>query len=198
VKRRLPSVTADQRLSVQALLDSTLTAFGQVDMLIIAPHQLGHSLRANFPTTSGTKSSMAAFLTPHLGCQIFAPSCHAKRRRVDPQHWQRYLAPAAVARLAYSAAKAAVVNLTKNIAREYAPKKRSRQRPLPGFFPPSKTAKITRSRAVENIMRGTPMQRFRPAPRARRRRPAPPLPPGRLLYHRRRSLRRCGFTSMRF
>src|SRR3982750_2377050 len=27
-------VTADQRLSVQALLDSTITAYGQVDMLV--------------------------------------------------------------------------------------------------------------------------------------------------------------------
>jgi NAD(P)-dependent dehydrogenase (short-subunit alcohol dehydrogenase family) len=61
---------------------------------------------------------------------------------------------------AYSAAKAAVVNLTQNLAREYAPQNVRVNVLCPGFFPAEQNRKILDQERVANIMRGSPMARF--------------------------------------
>jgi NAD(P)-dependent dehydrogenase (short-subunit alcohol dehydrogenase family) len=61
---------------------------------------------------------------------------------------------------AYSASKAAVVNLTKNVAREYATKGVRVNALCPGFFPAEQNRRILDKDRVENIMRQTPMARF--------------------------------------
>ncbi|MCU0880614.1 MAG: SDR family oxidoreductase, partial [Pirellulaceae bacterium] len=61
---------------------------------------------------------------------------------------------------AYSAAKAAVVNLTQNLAREFAPQNVRVNVLCPGFFPAEQNRKILDKERVDNIMRGTPMARF--------------------------------------
>src|SRR6476661_6586014 len=61
---------------------------------------------------------------------------------------------------AYSAAKAAVVNLTQNLAREYATKNVRVNVLCPGFFPAEQNRKILDQERVDNILRGTPMRRF--------------------------------------
>ncbi len=61
---------------------------------------------------------------------------------------------------AYSASKAAVLSLTRNVARELA-RHRIRVNALcPGFFPAEQNRKILTPDRVEAIMRHTPMQRF--------------------------------------
>ena len=61
---------------------------------------------------------------------------------------------------AYSASKAAVVNLTQNVARELAPMGVRVNALCPGFFPAEQNRKILDPARVENIMRNTPMARF--------------------------------------
>jgi NAD(P)-dependent dehydrogenase (short-subunit alcohol dehydrogenase family) len=61
---------------------------------------------------------------------------------------------------AYSASKAAVVNLTQNVAREFAPKKVRVNALAPGFFPAEQNRKILDPARVEKIMAQTPMARF--------------------------------------
>jgi NAD(P)-dependent dehydrogenase (short-subunit alcohol dehydrogenase family) len=61
---------------------------------------------------------------------------------------------------AYAASKAAVVNLTKNLAREYAPKKVRINVLCPGFFPAEQNRKILTDERRRSIMEGTPMHRF--------------------------------------
>ena len=61
---------------------------------------------------------------------------------------------------AYSASKAAVVNLTKNLAREYAPKNVRINVLCPGFFPAEQNRKILDQERVANIMQQTPVKRF--------------------------------------
>jgi NAD(P)-dependent dehydrogenase (short-subunit alcohol dehydrogenase family) len=61
---------------------------------------------------------------------------------------------------AYSAAKAAIVNLTKNLAREYAPSGVRVNVLCPGFFPAEQNREILDEERVAHIMRGTPMARF--------------------------------------
>ena len=61
---------------------------------------------------------------------------------------------------AYSASKAAVVNLTQNVARELAPLGVRVNALCPGFFPAEQNRKILDPERVEKIMAQTPMARF--------------------------------------
>src|SRR4029077_4997087 len=61
---------------------------------------------------------------------------------------------------AYSASKAAVVNLTQNVARELAPSGVRVNAICPGFFPAEQNRKTLDPARIENIMKQTPMARF--------------------------------------
>ncbi|MEZ5299056.1 MAG: SDR family oxidoreductase [Verrucomicrobiales bacterium] len=60
----------------------------------------------------------------------------------------------------YSMSKAAVHNLTKNLAREWAPHGIRVNALVPGFFPAEQNKKVLSPDRVEAIMRHTPMARF--------------------------------------
>ncbi len=61
---------------------------------------------------------------------------------------------------AYSASKAAVVNLTQNVARELAPHQVRVNALCPGFFPAEQNRKILDEKRIASIMSQTPMARF--------------------------------------
>ncbi|MGL6225279.1 MAG: SDR family NAD(P)-dependent oxidoreductase [Thermoguttaceae bacterium] len=61
---------------------------------------------------------------------------------------------------AYAASKAAVVNLTQNIAQEFATQNIRVNAICPGFFPAEQNRQLLDETRVENIMRGTPMKRY--------------------------------------
>ena len=61
---------------------------------------------------------------------------------------------------AYSASKAAVLSLTKNVGREYATKGVRVNALCPGFFPAEQNRKILQPERVAKIMDQTPMTRF--------------------------------------
>jgi NAD(P)-dependent dehydrogenase (short-subunit alcohol dehydrogenase family) len=60
----------------------------------------------------------------------------------------------------YSASKAAVHNLSKNLAREWAPNNVRVNVIVPGFFPAEQNRKVLTPDRVQNIMGHTPMKRF--------------------------------------
>ncbi len=60
----------------------------------------------------------------------------------------------------YSATKAAVINLTQNLAREWAPHGIRVNALSPGFFPAEQNRKVLTPDRIESIMRHTPMDRF--------------------------------------
>jgi NAD(P)-dependent dehydrogenase (short-subunit alcohol dehydrogenase family) len=61
---------------------------------------------------------------------------------------------------AYSASKAAVVNLTQNVARELAPHGVRVNALCPGFFPAEQNRAILDERRVTSIISQTPLARF--------------------------------------
>ncbi|HEY9154459.1 MAG TPA: SDR family oxidoreductase, partial [Opitutaceae bacterium] len=60
----------------------------------------------------------------------------------------------------YSATKAAVHNLTKNLAREWAPSRVRVNALVPGFFPAEQNRAVLTPERVASIMGHTPMKRF--------------------------------------
>lgn len=60
----------------------------------------------------------------------------------------------------YSSSKAAVLNLTQNLAREWGTKGIRVNALSPGFFPAEQNRKVLTPDRIENVMRHTPMNRF--------------------------------------
>ena len=60
----------------------------------------------------------------------------------------------------YAASKAAVVNLTKNVAQEFGTQGVRVNAICPGFFPAEQNRKLLDAERVDSIMRGTPMKRY--------------------------------------
>src|SRR5690606_15363565 len=60
----------------------------------------------------------------------------------------------------YSASKAAVLSLTRNLAREWAARGIRVNALSPGFFPAEQNRKVLTADRIENIMRHTPIGRF--------------------------------------
>jgi NAD(P)-dependent dehydrogenase (short-subunit alcohol dehydrogenase family) len=61
---------------------------------------------------------------------------------------------------AYSASKAGVLNLTRNVAQEFATKGIRVNCICPGFFPAEQNRKVLTKERIEAILGGTPMNRF--------------------------------------
>ena len=61
---------------------------------------------------------------------------------------------------AYSASKAAVLNLTRNVAQEFATQAIRVNAICPGFFPAEQNRRLLDQERIDNIMQGTPMRRF--------------------------------------
>ena len=97
----------------------------------------------------------------HIACQIFAAQMAKQEARGAILNIGSVTAHLPLSRVyAYSASKAAVVNLTRNVAREYATQGVRVNVLCPGFFPAEQNRKILDEQRVANIMDGTPMKRF--------------------------------------
>lgn len=155
------AVSADERESVRALLDATLQQFGQVDMLVNCAGTNSAVPYAQITDEQWHGVINSQLTATHLGCQVFAPYMAAQAEGGSILNIGSVTAHLPLSRVfAYSAAKAAVVNLTQNLAREYAAKNVRVNVLCPGFFPAEQNRKILDEERVANIMRGTPMARF--------------------------------------
>ena len=97
----------------------------------------------------------------HLGCQAFAPLMAQQPQGGSILNIGSVTAHLPLSRVfAYSASKAAVNNLTKNVAREYATCGVRVNSLNPGFFPAEQNRKILQPERVKKIMDQTPMARF--------------------------------------
>ena len=153
-------VDATDRGSVAALLDAAVAARGRVDMLVncagvnsavpyfdIADDDWDRVLDTNLKST-------------HLGCQLFgkamAEAGGGAILNIGSVSADKPLSKV----FAYSASKAAVVNYTRNVARELAPRGVRVNVLCPGFFPAEQNRKILSPERVATIMSQTPMNRF--------------------------------------
>lgn len=154
-------VEASERASVEQLLAKVLESRGQVEMLVNCA-----GVNSAVPYTEVTdddwRNVIETNLTAtHIACQLFAPKMASQPEGGSILNIGSVSAHMPLSRVfAYSASKAAVVNLTQNLAREFAPQKVRVNVLCPGFFPAEQNRKILDPTRVENIMRNTPMGRF--------------------------------------
>jgi len=154
------SVDATDRTSVRALLEAAIHARGRADILVncagvnsaVPYHEIADEDFARVLETNLTST--------HLGCQIFGAHMASLGGgailNIGSVSADKPLSKV----FAYSASKAAVVNYTKNVARELAPKNVRVNVLCPGFFPAEQNRRILSPERVALIMGQTPMNRF--------------------------------------
>ena len=154
------AVDVMNRQSIDRLLDHVITRYDRADMLINGAGVNNATPYFEAEDEDWDRVIDSNLKAVHWGCQIFG-------RHMSERGGGSILNIASVSAhlplsrvFAYSASKAAVVNLTQNVARELAPKNVRVNALCPGFFPAEQNRKILDAARVENIMRNTPMARF--------------------------------------
>jgi len=154
--------TADvtSRESIEALLAESLKQAGRVDMLINCA-----GVNAGSSYLEATDDVWDRIMTINLravfqSCQIFA------RHMVEAGGGAIVNIGSVTSHLplsrvfAYSASKAAVLNLTRNVAQEFATQGVRVNAICPGFFPAEQNRKLLDQERIDKIIGGTPMRRF--------------------------------------
>ena len=153
-------VDVSDRPSVQALLDTAVARYGRVEMLVNGAGVNHASVYVDVQDGDWQWVLANNLTAVHLGCQIFGR--HMIERGVGAiLNIASVTADRPLSRVfAYSASKAAVVNLTQNVAREFAPHGVRVNALCPGFFPAEQNRKILDEQRTAAIMQQTPMARF--------------------------------------
>jgi NAD(P)-dependent dehydrogenase (short-subunit alcohol dehydrogenase family) len=154
------SVDAVDRASVQALLDATIHARGKADILVNCAGVNSSVPYFEIPDDDFDKVLNTNLKSTHIGCQVFGAHMAAigggSILNIGSVSADKPLSKVFI----YSASKAAVINYTKNVARELAPKGIRVNVLCPGFFPAEQNRKILSPERVASIMGKTPMNRF--------------------------------------
>jgi len=155
------AVDVTSRESITALKDAVVAKHGKVDMLVNCAG-VNSAVPYDEITDDDWQRVISTNLTAtHLGCQIFAPVMAGQDEGGSILNIGSVTAHLPLSRVyAYSASKAAVNNLTKNVGREYATQGVRVNSLNPGFFPAEQNRKILQPERVQKIMDQTPMARF--------------------------------------
>ncbi|MBK1831648.1 SDR family oxidoreductase [Verrucomicrobiaceae bacterium R5-34] len=147
--------------SLESLLEQVVVKSGRIDILIN-----GAGVNSPTPFLEITDEELENIMSINFGatvqaCQVFG------------RYFLEQGAPASIINLGsisglnplsrvftYSASKAAVHNLSKNLAREWADKDIRVNTLVPGFFPAEQNRKVLDESRVLEILRNTPMSRF--------------------------------------
>lgn len=156
-------VAADvaDKASIQQVLDSVLERSGKVDILIN-----GAGVNSPTPVLEITTEEFHNILNINLtatlhGCQIFAKYWLENEQIGSIINLGSISGLNPLSRVfSYSASKAAVHNLSKNLAREWANQGIRVNTLVPGFFPAEQNKAVLNPSRVDSIMQQTPMARF--------------------------------------
>jgi NAD(P)-dependent dehydrogenase (short-subunit alcohol dehydrogenase family) len=154
------TVDVTSRESLQKLLDAALEQTGRADILVNCA-----GVNAGTTFLEATDKDWDRVLTINLksvfqACQVFGAHMvqHGGGAILNIGSVTSHLPLSRV--FAYSASKAAVVNLTRNVAREFGTQGVRVNAICPGFFPAEQNRKLLDQERTDNIMGHTPMKRF--------------------------------------
>lgn len=152
---------ASVKAELETLLSNVLAKFGRVDVLVN-----GAGVNSATPFLEIPEDQLDWILSINVKGVIFACQVFAK-------HWLDAGKPGSIINVGsasgltplsrvftYSASKAAVHNLTKNLAREWAEQGIRVNALVPGFIPAEQNKKVLTPERVAQIMGHTPMNRF--------------------------------------
>lgn len=154
-------VDVTSRKSLEDLLETVLDRSGHVDVLVN-----GAGVNSPTPFFDITDEEFHRIIETNLAavfraCQVFGEYF------VDASHPASIINLGSISGLTplsrvftYSASKAAVHNLTRNLAREWADKDIRVNTLVPGFFPAEQNRKVLDESRVLDILRQTPATRF--------------------------------------
>jgi NAD(P)-dependent dehydrogenase (short-subunit alcohol dehydrogenase family) len=152
---------ATDRAQLEALLAAVLKRSGRIDIVVN-----GAGINSPTPFFDISEAEFDGILQVNLkgvflGCQVFG------RHLVENGAGGSIINLGSMSGLVplsrvftYSASKAAVHNLSKNLAREWAPRSVRVNVLVPGFFPASQNRSVLTPDRVASIMAHTPMKRF--------------------------------------
>jgi len=155
------AVDITKRESIRQLLAESLKLTGKVDMLVNCA-----GINAGTPFLEVNPDQWDKIFAVNLkgtmeACQVFIESMLKNENGGSILNIGSVNSDKPLSRVfAYAASKAGVVNLTQNIAQEFADRKIRVNAICPGFFPAEQNKKLLDAGRIENIMRGTPMRRY--------------------------------------
>ena len=152
---------AAERPSLESLLAAVVERSGGVDILVN-----GAGVNSPTPFLEIPEDEFDRILNVNtkgvfLACQVFGKYFVERAKPASIINLGSMSGIVPLSRVfTYSLSKAAVHNLSKNLAREWAPLGIRVNTLVPGFFPAEQNRKVLNPERVENIMRHTPMKRF--------------------------------------
>ena len=154
-------IDVTNRQSFDKLLADCLKQHGQVDIVINGAGVNSASPYLEVADEDWQRVIDVNLRGTHWGCQTFGRHMADSGRGGAILNIGSVSAHLPLSRVfAYSASKAAVVNLTQNVAREFAPHGVRVNALCPGFFPAEQNRKILDAQRTASIMSQTPMARF--------------------------------------
>jgi NAD(P)-dependent dehydrogenase (short-subunit alcohol dehydrogenase family) len=152
---------ASSKAELQSLLETVLKRSGKVDILVN-----GAGVNSATPFLDIGEEEYERIMNINvkgvfLGCQVFGKYLVERGAGGSIINLGSMSGLVPLSRVfTYSASKAAVHNLSKNLAREWAPQKVRVNIIVPGFFPAEQNRKILSPERVTSILGHTPMKRF--------------------------------------
>ena len=149
------------RAQLEGLLEAVLQRSGRVDVVVN-----GAGVNSATPFLDISEEEFDRIVRVNLkgvflGCQVFGKYLVARGQGGSIINLGSMSGVVPLSRVfSYSATKAAVHNLSKNLAREWAPKNVRVNVLVPGFFPAEQNRKVLTPDRVASIMIHTPMKRF--------------------------------------
>ncbi|MEM8947103.1 MAG: SDR family oxidoreductase [Planctomycetota bacterium] len=159
-KASFASVDAMNKGSIQELCDKVLADHGRVDAVINGAGVNSATPYFEIEEDEFNKIIQSNLNGTHYACQVFGKAMIERDGGaiLNVGSVTSFLPLSKV--FTYAASKAAVLNLTQNVAREFATQGVRVNCLCPGFFPAEQNRKILSEERVADIMKHTPMDRF--------------------------------------
>lgn len=160
-KATFEACQVDSRDEIESLKNRVIEAHGKVDILVNGAGTNSATPFLDIEEDEWERIFRVNLKGVFLACQIFG------QQMISQEHGGSIINVGSMSGLiplsrvfTYSASKAAVHNLSKNLAREWATNNVRVNTLVPGFFPAEQNKKVLTPERVEQIMGHTPMDRF--------------------------------------